>query len=102
MSDNNTDFYYESIDLDDAVHPQTILAYELNDAALPVANGAPLRLRVELPLGSMHAKFITSVEFDDTFGQIAGGTRGYWGAQGSQWRAGLNANAEPAVPSGWV
>ena len=40
--------YYESIDMEDALHEQTILAYELNDAPLPIANGAPLRLRVEL------------------------------------------------------
>jgi DMSO/TMAO reductase YedYZ molybdopterin-dependent catalytic subunit len=38
--------YYESIDLNDARHPQTILAYEMNDTPLPVAHGAPLRLRV--------------------------------------------------------
>ncbi|HEY0114626.1 MAG TPA: molybdopterin-dependent oxidoreductase, partial [Allosphingosinicella sp.] len=39
--------YYESIDLIDAFHPQTILAYGLNDRVLPIPNGAPLRLRVE-------------------------------------------------------
>ena len=39
--------YYESIDLYDAVNPQTILAYDMNDQPLPVANGAPLRVRIE-------------------------------------------------------
>src|SRR5207253_1344953 len=39
--------YYESIDLIDAFHPQTILAWALNDRYLQIANGAPLRLRVE-------------------------------------------------------
>jgi len=39
--------YYESIDFDDAYHPQTLLAYEINDEVLPVAHGAPLRLRLE-------------------------------------------------------
>ena len=39
--------YYESIDMDDALHPQTMLAYGLNGKDLPIANGAPLRLRVE-------------------------------------------------------
>jgi len=43
--------YYESIDLIDAFHPQTILAFALNDAPLTVANGAPVRLRVERQLG---------------------------------------------------
>ena len=46
-----TDKYYESIDLEDALHPQTILAYELNDEVLPIKNGAPLRVRVERQLG---------------------------------------------------
>ena len=68
---DGTDFYYESIDLDDAYHPQTILAYELNDAALPVPNGAPLRLRVERQLGYKHAKYVMRIELVDSFGNIA-------------------------------
>ena len=43
--------YYESIDLIDAAHPQTILAYEMNGKPLTVAHGAPLRLRLERQLG---------------------------------------------------
>ena len=54
--------YYESIDLVDAFHPQTILAYGMNDADLPVGHGAPLRLRVERQLGYKHAKFVMRVE----------------------------------------
>ena len=54
--------YYESIDLDDAYHPQTLLAYELNDAPLPVDNGAPLRARIERQLGYKHAKYVRSEE----------------------------------------
>ena len=50
--------YYESIDLVDAFHPQTILAFGMNDADLPMGHGAPLRLRVERHLGYKHAKFI--------------------------------------------
>ena len=42
--------------MDDALHPQTILAYELNGKALPIANGAPLRLRVERQLGYKHGE----------------------------------------------
>ncbi len=63
MSEDGSDLYYESIDLDDARHPQTILAYDMNDAPLPVPNGAPLRLRVERQLGYKHAKYITAIEF---------------------------------------
>ena len=51
-TDNQGPNYYESIDLIDASHPQTILAYEMNDRALPIEYGAPLRLRVENQLGA--------------------------------------------------
>ena len=44
MEDDGTSPYYESIDLEDAFHPQTILAYDLNDRTLPIPNGAPVRL----------------------------------------------------------
>jgi DMSO/TMAO reductase YedYZ molybdopterin-dependent catalytic subunit len=54
--------YYESIDLIDAFHPQTILAYGLNDKVLPIPNGAPLRLRVERQLGYKHAKYLHRIE----------------------------------------
>jgi DMSO/TMAO reductase YedYZ molybdopterin-dependent catalytic subunit len=89
MEEDGTDFYYESIDMDDAHHPQTILAYELNDAPLPVANGAPLRLRVERQLGYKHAKYVTAIAIVDTFGNVAGGKGGYWEDQGYQWYAGI-------------
>jgi DMSO/TMAO reductase YedYZ molybdopterin-dependent catalytic subunit len=81
--------YYESIDLVDAVHPQTILAYELNDQPLPVANGAPLRLRVENQLGYKHAKYIRALEFVSSFEKIADGKGGYWEDQGYEWYAGI-------------
>jgi len=89
MEADGTDFYYESIDMDDAYHPQTILAYEMNDAALPVANGAPLRLRVERQLGYKHAKYVTAIALVDGFGNIAGGKGGYWEDNGYQWYAGI-------------
>jgi DMSO/TMAO reductase YedYZ molybdopterin-dependent catalytic subunit len=78
MSADADDLYYESIDFEDAYHPQTILAYELNDAALPVANGAPIRLRVERQLGYKHAKYVMKVELVASFDKIAGGKGGYW------------------------
>jgi len=89
MEADGTDFYYESIDLDDAYHPQTILAYEMNDAALPVANGAPLRLRVERQLGYKQAKYVTAIALVDSFGNVAGGKGGYWEDNGYQWYAGI-------------
>jgi DMSO/TMAO reductase YedYZ molybdopterin-dependent catalytic subunit len=81
--------YYESIDLIDAVHPQTILAYEMNDNPLPVANGAPLRLRVENQLGYKQAKYIRSLEFVASFDKIASGKGGYWEDEGYEWYAGI-------------
>jgi DMSO/TMAO reductase YedYZ molybdopterin-dependent catalytic subunit len=83
------DHYYESIDLKDAVHPQTILAYELNDQPLPVINGAPLRLRVENQLGYKHAKYIHALEFVASFEQIEKGKGGYWEDRGYEWYAGI-------------
>jgi DMSO/TMAO reductase YedYZ molybdopterin-dependent catalytic subunit len=89
MADNGTDLYYESIDFEDAYHPQTILAYELNDQPLPVPNGAPLRLRVERQLGYKHAKYIMAIELVERFDHIAGGKGGYWEDNGYEWYAGI-------------
>ncbi|MBK9115315.1 MAG: molybdopterin-binding protein [Betaproteobacteria bacterium] len=89
MADDGTDLYYESIDLLDAYHPQTILAYDMNDAPLPVANGAPIRLRVERQLGYKHAKYVTGIELVADFAHIAGGKGGYWEDRGYQWWAGI-------------
>jgi DMSO/TMAO reductase YedYZ molybdopterin-dependent catalytic subunit len=88
-ADSDGSNYYESIDLVDAVHPQTILAYEMNDRPLPVANGAPLRLRVENQLGYKHAKYIQSLEFVASFEKLAQGKGGYWEDQGYEWYAGI-------------
>ena len=81
--------YYESIDLQDAYHPQTLLAYALNGQALPVTNGAPLRLRVERQLGYKHAKYLMRLELVATLAGIGGGKGGYWEDQGYQWYAGI-------------
>jgi len=70
--------YYESIDLVDAFHPQTILAWALNGQALPVPNGAPLRLRVERQLGYKQAKYLRAIEAVASLDQIGGGNGGYW------------------------
>lgn len=89
MSEGGEDFYYESIDMEDAYHPQTILAYGLNDKPLPIQNGAPVRLRVERQLGYKHAKFVMRIEVVESFGHIAGGKGGYWEDNGYQWYAGI-------------
>jgi DMSO/TMAO reductase YedYZ molybdopterin-dependent catalytic subunit len=86
---NAGDFYYESIDLFDALHPQTILAYGMNDAALPIRHGAPLRLRVERQIGYKNAKYVTRVEAVDRLNPFGRGKGGYWPDRGYQWYAGL-------------
>ena len=82
--------YYESIDMVDAFHPQTILAFALNDQPLRVANGAPLRLRVERQLGYKHAKYLMKVEAVDNLAGIGSGKGGYWEDRaGYDWYAGI-------------
>jgi DMSO/TMAO reductase YedYZ molybdopterin-dependent catalytic subunit len=81
--------YYESIDLIDAFHPQTILAYQLNGKDLEVAHGAPLRLRVERHLGYKHAKYLMRIEIKDSFAGLWGGKGGFWEDRGYEWYAGI-------------
>jgi DMSO/TMAO reductase YedYZ molybdopterin-dependent catalytic subunit len=81
--------YYESIDLLDAFHPQTILAYGMNGKDLPVRHGAPLRLRVERQLGYKQAKYLMRIEVVDSFGALFGGKGGYWEDRGYEWYAGI-------------
>jgi len=87
--DDQGERYYESIDMEDAYHPQTILAYELNDQVLPIANGAPIRLRVERQLGYKMAKYIMHIELVADFENIARGKGGYWEDRGYEWFAGI-------------
>ena len=82
-------YYYESIDLEDAFHPQTILAYEMNGAPLPVAHGAPLRLRVERALGYKMAKYVMRIEVVDRYDKFGNGKGGYWEDRGYDWYAGI-------------
>ena len=81
--------YYESIGLADAFHPQTILAYSLNDKPLEVSHGAPLRLRVERQLGYKQAKYLMKIEAVESYKDIAGGRGGYWPDRGYEWYAGI-------------
>jgi len=81
--------YYESIDLIDAYHPQTILAYGMNGRDLPVRHGAPLRLRVERQLGYKQAKYLMRIEVVDGFSTLFGGKGGFWEDRGYEWYAGI-------------
>ncbi len=81
--------YYESVDLIDAYHPQTIVAHQLNGEPLPVRNGAPLRMRIERQLGYKHAKYLTAIEAVASLHDIGEGNGGYWEDRGYQWYAGI-------------
>jgi len=82
--------YYESIDLLDAFHPQTILAWGMNGQPLAIGHGAPLRLRVERQLGYKQAKYVMRVQAVETLAGLYGGKGGYWeDAIGYQWYAGI-------------
>ena len=68
--------FYGTIDIALASHPQTILAYEMNDSPLPVPHGAPLRLRVETQLGFTMVKYVRRIEFVHDYRHIGAGQGG--------------------------
>ena len=84
----STGLYYESIDLNDAFHPQTIIAHSLAGAPLTIAHGAPCRMRIERQLGYKQAKFVMRIEAVDSFAQMELGKGGYWEDRGYEWYAG--------------
>lgn len=82
--------YYESVDMVDAFHPQTIVAHLLNGQPLPIRNGAPLRMRIERQLGYKHAKYLTAIEAVASLDDVGRGKGGYWeDRSGYQWYAGI-------------
>ena len=89
MDTLDDNIYYESCRIVDAYHPQTILAYDLNDKPLLVANGAPLRVRLERKLGYKMAKYLSAIEVVDSYAHIGGGKGGFWEDQGYDWFGGI-------------
>ena len=88
--DNDEVRYYESIYLREAYHPQSIIAYDMNDAPLTIPHGAPLRLRVERKLGYKQAKYILAIDLVDSLAGLGQGKGGYWeDDQGYQWHGGI-------------
>ena len=81
--------YYESLDLHQAMHPQTLLATHLNDKPLDPDHGAPVRLRVPTQLGYKSAKWVARIEVVGSFASIYSGKGGYWEDQGYEWYAGI-------------
>jgi DMSO/TMAO reductase YedYZ molybdopterin-dependent catalytic subunit len=81
----SADGYYESWDLASVVHPQTLLAYQMNGKDLPKENGAPLRLAAPIKLGYKQSKWVTELIVTS---QLLP-KRGYWEDLGYEWFAGL-------------
>ena len=80
---------FDSVDMADAWHPQTMLAYGMNRRELPTEHGAPLRVRVPRQLGQKSKKYISHILITDTVKNIGKG----WGAidpeQGYSWYVGI-------------
>lgn len=87
--DRDESRYYESIYLSEAYHPQSILAYDMNDAVLDIPHGAPLRVRLERKLGYKMAKYIVGIDLVESMAELGGGKGGYWEDRGYQWHGAI-------------
>lgn len=87
--DANGTPYYESLSIDQAAHPQTLLALRQNGKPITPEHGAPVRLTVPTQLGYKSAKWVTRVEVTDSIKKLYGGKGGYWEDQGYEWYAGI-------------
>jgi DMSO/TMAO reductase YedYZ molybdopterin-dependent catalytic subunit len=83
------DNFWESIDMIDALHPQTFLAYGLNGRELPPEHGAPARVRVARQLGYKSVKYLSRVIVTDTLEHIGKGVGGIGAEYGYSWYAGI-------------
>ena len=81
--------WWESIDMADALHPQTFLAYGMNGDELPVGNGGPLRLRLPRQLGYKSVKFITHLTVTDSLKGFGKGLGSASTEAGYAWYAGV-------------
>jgi DMSO/TMAO reductase YedYZ molybdopterin-dependent catalytic subunit len=71
------DDYYESLDMETALHPQTLLCYEMYDKPLTREHGAPLRLTIPTKIGYKQAKYLTDLKVTNVLTKV-----GYWEDQG--------------------
>ena len=79
------DDYYESLDIDTALQPQSLLCYEMYDRPLDRGHGAPLRLNLPTKLGYKQAKYLMTLDVT----HVLPTRSGYWSDQGYSWHAGL-------------
>jgi DMSO/TMAO reductase YedYZ molybdopterin-dependent catalytic subunit len=80
------DSYYESVDMETMLHPQTLFCYEMYGKPLDRGHGAPLRLQMPTKLGYKQAKYLETMRVTNV---LQGGQRGYWEDQGYSWHGGL-------------
>jgi len=83
------DDWWDSVDMDDALHPQTLLAYGMNGAEMPIDHGAPLRLKVARQLGYKSLKYLSRITVTDTAKGIGDGLGSGSPADGYSWYAGI-------------
>jgi len=83
------DDLWESIDMSDAWHPQTLLAYGMNGGALPAPHGAPVRLRVPRQLGYKSLKYLAQITVVDSVKDIGEGLGSISPELGYSWYAGI-------------
>jgi len=86
---NCVDDWWDSLDMADAWHPQTLLAYGMNGRDLPVPHGAPIRLRVERQLGYKNLKYISSMTVTDSAKDWGKGQGAVGAENGYSWYAGI-------------
>ena len=80
------DDYYESIDMASALHPQSLLCYEMYGKPIDRGHGAPVRLQIPTKLGYKQAKYLTTLRVTNV---LKPDHRGYWVDQGYDWYGGL-------------
>ena len=83
------DEWWDSLDMSDAWHPQTLLAYAMNGQELPTAHGAPVRLRVTRQLGYKSVKYLARITVTDTLKDIGEGLGSSSPEMGYSWYAGI-------------
>jgi len=82
-------FWWDSLDMDDALHPQTVLAYGMNGGELPADHGAPLRLKIPRQLGYKNLKFLSKITLADRPDALGDGLGSGTPAVGFSWYAGI-------------
>ncbi|HEX3352591.1 MAG TPA: molybdopterin-dependent oxidoreductase [Terriglobales bacterium] len=81
--------WWESIDMADALHPQTLLTYGMNGGDLPVGHGGPLRIRLPRQIGYKNVKFVTHMTVTDSLKGFGAGLGSASAEGGYAWYAGI-------------